>query len=87
MSRRTEHLEQPAFLARVDHLVDTDLSLNNLKVELLLNLVFQVDNCLSGHSVQDASVRVRCNELHPPKPRLLKNENVQDCTFFYVVIK
>lgn len=81
-----EHLKQAAFLFRVDKFLDRELPLTNCDIELLLDLICEVHNCLSGDSVENASVIRGREQLKVAISALLQHEDIMLGHFLDVII-
>ena len=67
--------------------MDGDLTLLHDHIELLLDLVLQVDDCLSCDAVEDASIIRWGQQLKVAISAHLQDEHIQDGHLFDVVIE
>ena len=56
MSRSSKHLNEAAFLVSLDDFVNRDLTFSYCDIKLLLDLLRQVNNSLSGYTVEDSAI-------------------------------
>lgn len=63
------------------------LSLDHIYTKLLLDIIFQVQNCLSGYSIKDASVVWWGQKLQVSIPTHLKHKHIQNSHLLDVIVE
>lgn len=81
-----KNFEKATLLARVDDLVNRNLTLLDSEIKSLLNVILHIDYGLTRHSVHNASVLRRRNQLQIAVARLLEDEHVQNGALLNVIV-